>query len=106
MSILHTKSTLTLFLEAISLPVGGPGCRDIGTRLELLDETQHGLVAKVQGYTTGLGLGVKPRPLTRAHDNFHVALEGVDVSSEPVVFLGATDLQQELKRGLGHVVVM
>ena len=92
-------SLLTLLLDAICLPVAGPGCRDISTSLQLLDQRQHSLVAEVEGSTSGC-IGVKPSPLTRAGNYFHVASQSVDVTSETIVFLRATDLKQELQAGI------
>lgn len=92
---------LTLLLDAISLPIVGPGCRDVSTSLQLFNERQHGLVAQVKGGTDGC-IRVKPRPLTRAGDDLHVAAQSMDVPSETVVLLGATDLKQELQGKAGR----
>lgn len=86
---------LTLLLEAVSLPIASPRCRDIGTCLELLDQREHGLVAQTQGHT-GAGVRVKPHPLAGADDDLHVTLQSVDVPRETVALFGPTDLQEEL----------
>ncbi len=52
-------------------------------------------ILQVVSHTTGITNNVQEYP-TSVHrpDNHHVASEGMDVSSQTVLLLGATDVQQ------------
>ena len=93
----HTARQLTLFPLTVHLPVAGPSGGHFSARLQLLYQPQHSLVAEAESHAPS-SVRVKASSSASVRDYLHVAAEGMDITCEAVVILGATDLEEELRK--------